>query len=397
MIKHIFKIMWHRKKRNFLLIAQIFFVFFVLFGLLTVIIKSYKTYTQPLGFDYQDVWVVNSSWDAAEKKTNQERVKLVREHLKNDPAVEFVSVASNNYPFSNSVWGYGFQDSTLSFHTYGFWVEPDFFKVFRIPVEGRIYQEGMPAASQLIINKKLVQELGKGDLLGQKLPATPGYSDQNSQTAEVIGTIDHFRYRSSFEEEYQAIFWNLPFDNLDYVHSNMMSNYLMRMKPAATKADERRILENLQQLVPQWEFEIHWLEDLKENKERGSIVPMIIFAIVTFFLISNVALGLFGVLWYNISKRKEEIGVRRAMGATASGIQSQFVVEAIMITSFALIAALFFAVQFPILNVFEVPTGIYWQAIGGSILVTLFITLICALYPSRLAANKQPAMALHEQ
>ena len=72
---------------------------------------------------------------------------------------------------------------------------------------------------------------------------------------------------------------------------------------------------------------------------------MIILIIVAGFLIINVALGLFGVLWYNINLRKSEIGLRRAVGASGNAVSKQLVGEALVLATFALIIGSFFAIH----------------------------------------------------
>lgn len=127
------------------------------------------------------------------------------------------------------------------------------------------------------------------------------------------------------------------------------------------------------------------------------LVPMIIGLIVAGFLIINVSLGLFGVLWYNINKRRGEIGLRRAVGATGNAVSKQLVSEALVLATFSLIIGLFFAIQFPILNVFNLQSGVYVQAIVLAVLFIYILVLLCAFYPGRQAAAIYPAVALHEE
>jgi putative ABC transport system permease protein len=113
-------------------------------------------------------------------------------------------------------------------------------------------------------------------------------------------------------------------------------------------------------------------------------------------LIINVGLGLFGILWYNINKRRSEIGLRRAIGATGSGISTQMIGEALAMATIALFIGLFFTVQFPLLNVFDLPSGIYITAIALSAGFIYLLVILCALYPGSQAAKIYPAVALHE-
>jgi putative ABC transport system permease protein len=45
--------------------------------------------------------------------------------------------------------------------------------------------------------------------------------------------------------------------------------------------------------------------------------------------------------------------LRRAVGATEASVSKQLVCEALVLSTFALIIGSFFAVQFPLLNVFD--------------------------------------------
>ena len=133
------------------------------------------------------------------------------------------------------------------------------------------------------------------------------------------------------------------------------------------------------------------------HKRRYTLVPVVGLALISVFLIVNVALGLFGVLWQTISQRRAEIGVRRAMGATAGAVSGQVVGEILVLTTFGLLLGLGLAVQFPLLGVFDVPAGVYGTAMVLATGVLYALAAGCALYPSRLAAAVHPAVALREE
>jgi putative ABC transport system permease protein len=56
----------------------------------------------------------------------------------------------------------------------------------------------------------------------------------------------------------------------------------------------------------------------------------------------------------------------------------------------------FFAVQFPLLNVFDLPASVYIIAILLAIVFIYLLVLVCSFYPGRQAAAVYPAVALHE-
>ncbi len=61
MFKHLFKLIWNKKKQNFLLMSEILVSFLVIFAVFTLVVYYYHNYKKPMGIDYQDVWVVNYS------------------------------------------------------------------------------------------------------------------------------------------------------------------------------------------------------------------------------------------------------------------------------------------------------------------------------------------------
>ena len=143
--------------------------------------------------------------------------------------------------------------------------------------------------------------------------------------------------------------------------------------------------------------EIQHVSEMRDSKNNETIMPMIIFIIVASFLIINVALGLFGVLWYNINKRKGEIGLRRAIGASGNSVSAQLVSESMILATMSLIVGCFFAIQFPLLNVYNIEASVYLIAMLLSILFIYILVFACSLYPGKQAAGIHPAIALHEE
>ncbi len=101
--------------------------------------------------------------------------------------------------------------------------------------------------------------------------------------------------------------------------------------------------------------------------------------------------------WYNINKRKGEIGLRRAIGATGNSVSSQLVTESMILATLSLIIGSFFAIQFPLLNVFDLAAHVYITGMLLAIIFVYLLVLVCSLYPGRQAAAIYPAVALHEE
>jgi putative ABC transport system permease protein len=109
-----------------------------------------------------------------------------------------------------------------------------------------------------------------------------------------------------------------------------------------------------------------------------------------------VVLGMIGVFWQSVTRRTHEIGLRRAMGATKSSIYRQFLGEVLLATTIGAAMGLVFVLQLPLLGIID---ETQWQTLPESLLLALLslysLAVLSGLYPAWLAANVQPAQALH--
>jgi putative ABC transport system permease protein len=71
--------------------------------------------------------------------------------------------------------------------------------------------------------------------------------------------------------------------------------------------------------------------------------------------------------------------------------------EALILATLSLIIGAFFAVQFPLLNVFDLPASVYLFAMLFAVIFIYLLVLVCSLYPGKQAAAIYPAVALHEE
>ena len=206
---------------------------------------------------------------------------------------------------------------------------------------------------------------------------------------KIVGVIANFKHKNEFQVDDNCIF--------QQTYNNTFSSMVIKTDPSVSAEFEAHFAKSLQQLGKDWTVQISHIQDMKKEKNQMVIIPLVMAFIVCGFLIVNVAFGLFGVLFQNINRRRGEIGIRRAMGATGRNIQGQFVGEMVVLATFLIVLGLFFAIQFPLLNVFDVATSVYIWGMLLSVAAVYTIVVLCAWFPSRQAAAIHPAMALHDE
>jgi putative ABC transport system permease protein len=398
MLTHLFKLIWNKKKQNALLIIEMFISFIVMFAVLTMLVFSVKNYRYPMGFDYNDIWVV--SFYPPEKINRSDSVAMFQDALKKTmfsmPQIKQVSFTGSNVPFSmntsNTRISYG---GTKSEMTNIYQAEETFNQVMQIPmVDGRWFTRADAASkyTPVVINRKLKEDLfGNESAIGKVLGEQSFDNASAGNSYRVVGVVENTKDKGSYQSVENGMYLKMDSNALRWA-----GTMVLKVKPGTDATFESKLFKVVSNAIGT-NVEIEHLDKKLVSKNKVMLVPMIIAAVVAGFLIINVALGLFGVLWYNISKRRGEIGLRRAVGASGNAVSSQLVGEALVLATISLFIGTFFAVQFPLMNIFDLSADVYLVAIVLAIVFIYALVIICALYPGKQAAAIYPAVALHEE
>jgi putative ABC transport system permease protein len=394
MLKHLFKLIWNKKKQNFLLLSEIFVSFLVIFAVFSFLVFYYQNYNSPLGFDYKQVWSI--SYDGSRLTKNTDTLNTfytnLRKSLKAMPEIEDVSYSSSNFAYSNSMSSTGLTMNGKKYNRIlSFVVDDNYPKVWGMQlIAGRWFntEDAVSTQKHVVINLKLKEAMfGKQDAVGKEM----GDYDAKEKM-KIIGVVQDIRT----DGDYWPAENNL-FNRLDTGYLANTSTILLKVKPNTSATFESQLYKFMTNSIKDANIKIEHVDEMRDAKNKVTIIPILIFTIIAAFLIINVALGLFGVLWYNINRRKGEIGLRRAIGASGSAVSFQLVSEALILATLSLIVGCFFAVQFPLLSVFDVPSSVYLIAMLLAIAFIYLLVFACSLYPGKQAAGIHPAVALHEE
>ncbi|HEY8931122.1 MAG TPA: FtsX-like permease family protein [Mucilaginibacter sp.] len=394
MFKHLFKLIWNKKKQNFLLMSEMLISFLVIFAVFTLMVYYVNNYKKPMGLDYENVWVINYNNSYQTKNTDSlnQFYETLRRTIKALPQVEELSFCSDNVPFSQNTWQGGMTYKGKKIERINeYRVEDSYKKTLNIQVlEGRWFDKSDDAAKNehIIISDEMRHDLfGDAPAVGKLIG-----DDGDKKKMQIIGVIQGVKQKG----DYLAA-GNEQFGRLDTGAFRSLGKILVKVRPDADAAFEGKLYKTVAGFLKNSNVEIEHLKEKRIDVNYFNVIPMIVLGIVSCFLIINVALGLFGVLWYNINKRRGEIGLRRAIGATGNAVSSQLIGESMVLATLALIVGTFFAIQFPLLNVFNLEAGIYIMALILAIIFIYVLVLVCSLYPGKQAAAIYPAVALHEE
>jgi putative ABC transport system permease protein len=399
MLRHLFTLMWNRRRANALLIVEILLAFVVLFAVGSIGANLWANYRQPLGFGYANVWQVNLAFGSQPRAERFGTLQQVLGRLRALPGVQGVAVSAANTPFS-------FNDSKMSVdqtdaqgkvvrsiedvNVYNIGPELRAVLDFKL-VAGRWFdsRDATPGAhGPIVIDEQLREVFFPG---GQ--PALGQFLTFDKKQWRVVGIVQAYRTDGELQTPTPALMQPVFAADTAFLPDAL----LLRVQPGSGAALEKRLTDEIRRLGPTWSATVRPLPEMHASQVKQLLTKPVLLGLMSLFLLLNVALGLFGVLWLNISQRRAELGVRRALGATAGAISGQIVGETLVLTTFGLGLGLLVAVQFPLLGAFELSAGVYLTAMSLAAAGLYLLAAVCALYPSRLAAGIRPAVALREE
>ena len=121
---------------------------------------------------------------------------------------------------------------------------------------------------------------------------------------------------------------------------------------------------------------------------------------INIFLLINVFLAVIGTFWFRVNRRRNELGLRMAVGSSRRRLQQLLIGEGLMILTITAVPALLICVNVAFAGLLS--TEVMEVTVGRLLLVSLLTWLLLAViitlaiwYPSRKAARLEPAEALH--
>jgi len=390
MIRHLCKLVWNRKRANALTAFQIFISFLIVFITASLAVDKANTYRQPLGFSYEDRWAVEFRQDRTRPAPSESEApsrRQIYQALEEFDWVESVAAVDRAaIPYGGSRYGFDIGGQMVG-HGY---VSDELHEVFDLElVSGRWFGEEDAALDwePLVITQPLSEALfGHEDPTGQQIEEWGG----DDRDGRVIGVVSAYRRRGELSDTGFFMLARLEDDD-PHVH------LVVKVRPDTPLAAQEQIFKRLKAMAPWYIVDITTLEEDRASSFKSTLTYLFAAGVVSVLVLGMVALSLSGVLWQRTTLRTEEIGLRRALGGSATSIYAQLTGEMLVVASIGVIAGLLLVLQFPLLELLDYTSGIYALSIALAALIIYGLVIVCSLYPGRLACRIRPVEALHHE
>lgn len=188
-------------------------------------------------------------------------------------------------------------------------VSPNFFSTVGLNLlEGRSFNnDAVIDSTNVIITQSFAKLMGEGSAIGKTI------TDEDIDYS-VVGVVNDYVYGDVYGSNNTGpvIFYNYS-DNANTMYVNLKAN--------VSSADALAVVQNvLKKYNPAFPFEYRFENDLFNSRFRNEELVGDLAKIFAILAIIISCLGLFGLAAYTAEQRKKEIGVRKVLGSSVSGI-----------------------------------------------------------------------------
>jgi len=211
-------------------------------------------------------------------------------------------------------------------------VTPGYLRAMGTGIRGRdfTWDDGPKSQNVVMIDKALANYLAglakwpNGDALGQMLDTGGG--------SRIVGVVDDVREESTEDATGWQIYY--PFTQQSPTGAQLV---LRTTLPPATLAGS--VLRTLREINPKQPIaDFRPIQALVIHANSSRQFFMLLVAAFAALGIVLAALGIYGVISYSVTQRTQEIGIRMALGATASEVQRSVIVKTLRLALVGIVA-----------------------------------------------------------
>ena len=274
----------------------------------------------------------------------------------------------------------------------------DYFQTMGVSlVRGRLFDSSDRFESKqvMIINERFAEKFFPGENpVGKRMQPSFSLTDDDGPMREIVGIVSNVKHqslRTDFTPEMYVPATQFPIGFLSLVVRTTTS------QPTALTASIRNVLGQIDRGVPLTRvrlFDDYIARSLARPRFNAFLLS--IFAGVSLLL---TAIGIYGVMAYSVAQRRQEIGIRMALGAQKSDVLRMVVGGGIRLTALGVVIGITAAYALTrLLGNLLYGIGSFDAATLGAVAFLLgAIALLACWLPAQRAAAVNPLTALREQ
>lgn len=390
--KLLLKVLFSRKVVTSLLLVQLAMTLALLLNSVLLAQQTHQQLHQPTGLDLDDIIQVNLKPTSPSLRVYPALENLFErqmEAVRNINGVIAVAYA-NQSPLqqggnNGNIYVDGKQDLTNIAMVPMFYVSPDFFKVLgtnlldgELPTHSvSLDDAGNPP---LVITKRLANKLFNAhNAVGQE-------TNRGAVTAVVA---DFYGQRSADDVMYNSVYVAKPY-SVDWGYS-----LLVRTMPGSAETVRAQLAEILRNVEPNIEiFSVQTLFERHQLLYRNEYGLAMLLALLSALMLLVTMVSSYSSTHFHALKRQQEIGIKRALGASKTTILLELLSENWLCTAIGALLGTGFAflLNQTLAKVISIPALYALLPLLASLALLLCVT-VATWYPAVIATRISPATA----
>jgi predicted permease len=402
----------HNWTRSILVVIEVGLAVVLLIGSALLIRSAVRLASVDPGFDATNVLTMRMSLTGPQFQTAEGVEQMIQnavERLKAVPGVEVASATccvplQGGYGLPFRVSGRPLDNGP--FHGGAGWttVSPGYFEIFRIPVrKGRVFATTDRAASTpvVVVNEAFVRQFFQGpEPIGQRLTIGKGVMREfaSEQEREIIGVVRDSRDGGLNADPQPLMF--IPQAQVPDAANALNVSLTPLAWVVRTRADPAEfstaIQDSLRQTTGLPVSQVQSMNDVvsvSTSRQRFNMWLMTVFGASAMLL---AAIGIYGVMAYSVSQRKQELAIRLALGAQLGTVRRMVIHQGMLLALAGTVIGL--AASFGLARYmadFLFQTGQRDPAVFATVPVVLLLVALAAVWvPAARASGVDPVKAL---
>jgi putative ABC transport system permease protein len=366
----------------------------------TLVVTQQLDYIQSKALGFNEEHLVAVDINSSDVRRSMAAVK---DEMQRHPAVQQVSVSSRipgdwkSIPNVEVTTPDAQSDESTSAYFMG--VDTDFLATFDVTLKaGRFFEAARGTdTTAVVLNETAVQTLGLTDPVGATIrvpQATQGGSGPaETQAFRVIGVVDDFHFQPLYQPIQPLLlgYHRNPIDEIDYFTARVDASQMTAAVDHLQAISER--------FDPARPFEYNFVDARIGDAYQADRAVGRIVGAASGLAILIACFGLFGLAAFTAERRRKEMGIRKALGATSASIVTLLSKDFLKLVGVAFVVATPLAYwgmqQWLASFAYRVDLGVGVFALAGG--AALLIALLTVSTQAIRAARTDPATTLRSE
>jgi ABC-type antimicrobial peptide transport system permease subunit len=282
-------------------------------------------------------------------------------------------------------------------------VTPEFMSTMGMHiVEGRDFRDEAADTSSAIVTRSLANLIDKNGVIGKIIQSPRGMAEHMYKNKRIVGVVEDYVLGNIYDHTGAPVIFlcHSPAQFKDVLYQ--FDNHLLYVKIKDDKASQQTlatIAAVVQKNNPDFPFQYRFVDDQFNEEFKSEVQTSSLSGIFATLAIIISCLGLFSLAAYTAERRVKEIGIRKVLGASVSGLAG------LLSKDFLLLVGISCLVAFPVawyimhnwLQGYEYRINISWWIFVAAGISAMVIALVTVSFQAIKAALANPVHSLRSE